>query len=165
MNSELSIKITHDKFRFHVATVETENNNIVIGGNNYRLVLVLYYSDQVDVEKVNSSITNLALEVCENLHHRTIIPSENPLLSVSKTEAQVNVDKIGGHDHLSFPLSCTAIIKLENTHIEDLCSYIGKALIEKIKEKASLEQSINRIKVNVIQNIGPKEARMKFSIN
>lgn len=165
MNSELSIKLTHDKFRFHVSTVETDNGNIFIGGNNYRLVLVLYYTGQVDAEKINLSITNLSLQICETLHHKTIVPSENPLLSVSKTEAQVNIDKIGGQGHLSFPLSCIAIVKLENTHIEDLCSHVGRTLIEKIKEKSSLEQSINKIKVKVSQNIGPRVATMKFSIN
>lgn len=159
------MKLSHDKFRFHVSTIETENGNISIGGNNYRLNLVITYISSADIEKINNSIINFALQICESLHHKTIVPSESSHLIVTKTENQVNIDKTGGQEHMSFPQSCVYICRIPNTHIEDLCAYVGNTLIEKIKEKSSIEQSLRKIKVKVSQNIGPRTAAMRFVIN
>lgn len=165
MNSHISMKLSHDKFRFHVSTIETENGNISIGGNNYRLNLDVAYIGSADFEKINNAIINFALQICESLHHKTIVPSENPNLLVTKTENQINIDKVSGQGHMSFPQSCILVCRISNTHIEDLCMYVGNTLIEKIKEKNNLEQSLKKIKVKVSQNIGPRVATMKFIIN
>jgi archaellum component FlaF (FlaF/FlaG flagellin family) len=164
MNS-LSIKLTHDKFRFHVSTIEVNEDSLSIGGNNYKVQVKVKYSGQVDVEKVNNSVTENLLQICESIHHRTLIPGDSLMVTVFKTDCQVSIERNAGGSHFSFPISSVFICPLLNTKIEDLCKYIGVLLLDKVKEKSSLSESVSSLKLKLFQNIGPRSATMKFQVS
>lgn len=161
----LSSKLTHDKFRFHSSTIELDNDSVSIGGNNYKSSIKLKYISSADVDKVNQSVTQYFIAICESIHHRTLIPGQSPLITVTKSQNQVAIDKSSGGFHFSFPLSSVYICPILNCKIEDLCGYVGRVLIEKIKEKSNLDQSIQTLKIKIVQNIGARSATMKFALN
>lgn len=165
MQSSMSMKITHDKFRFHVTTIEIDGESITVGGNNYNTTLKMTYNQGANIKKINSGITDLLLEICENLHHRVIVPAKSLLLNFSKNGGQMDMDRVGTSLHYSFPERAVMMCPVKNTGIDDLCSYIAESLSDEIKEKTTFQTQIDKIKVKVSQNIGPKVATAKLRLN
>ena len=166
MESRISSKITHEKFRFHISTLEVESDTVNIGANNYNAFVVVYYnSTATDINHSNKQITDLFAEICEGLHHYVIIPAENNLLTIQLALGQLTVECAIENLEYSFPERAVKLIASCNTTIDDICMYTGKLLIKNIKEKTNIQESISKIKLKIFQNIGNKISVMKFKLS
>jgi hypothetical protein len=159
------MKLTHDKFRFHVTTIELSGETITVGGNNYNTILKMTYNQGADIKKINSGIIDFLLQICEDLHHRVIVPAKSLLLNFNKNGGQLDMDLIGTSLHYSFPERAVMMCPVKNTGIDDLCSYVAESLSDKIKEKTNFQIQIDKIKVKVSQNVGPRIATVKLRFN
>ena len=160
------MKLTHDKARFHVTTLEVENGSIVLGGNNYNARLVLSFKENAtEISSVCKDFIGHLTQLCELLHHSVIIPADSTELAISKSGSQVNVNLVHGNLHYSFPERAVVLCPIKNTSIEDLCQYLSSGLVQKIKEKTTWEKLVCKAKIKVTQNVGPRTAVSKVRLN
>lgn len=157
---ETSLKITNHKFRFHISTFESENNNISIGGNNYNASLKVKFLPHIDHNF--TALTNYLLAACEAIHHRTVVPTDNPYLVIKQNDLQVFIDSLDGLTHYALPKKAVAFCKMTNAKIEDFSLYLLEGLVSKLREDSVNCDGLKKIKLKVFQNVGPLQSSSKY---
>lgn len=166
MRPRLSMKLFHDKFRFHITTLEIVNDSITVGGNNYNTSLSVYCKENVsDTKEIAKFLTETLVSLCEKLHHGVVIPENSEVLVISRVGGQINVNPLHESLRYSFPERAVRLCPIKNTTINDLCLYLSDSLHELIKEQPNISSLISKLKLKVNQNIGPKSSANKFKVN
>jgi hypothetical protein len=166
MSGQIKINYENPKFRFHITAIEVNENSIVLSGNNYKSSISVSFAEgDFDREKMSENIINLFIKICDEIHHRVVIPMKNELLSINHIENQVDVRIVNSNRRYSFPFNDVALFPIKNAHIQDLCFLLGETVAKEIKETVINHTFIHKCKIRVSQNIGSKEATFKFSLN
>lgn len=122
-------------------------------GHNYRVGVMLegvpdaeshFVFDFVRLKKITKRL-------CDELDHRVLLPTTNPRLHVSESEAGVSVACDGRQRYL-FPRQDCVLLPIPNTTVEMLAQLLAGRLTEEVR--AANGDGVTTIAVEVEENFG-----------
>ena len=148
MGQRYTVRVTKDYLVFcsgHFISYEGDKCER-LHGHNYRATVELdapldenhYVFDFVALKKLGKSIV-------DELDHRMMLPTRNPLIVLSHEPAKVRV-RYRDREWL-FPLDDCVLLPIENTTAELLARYIGERLLDALQKQYSFKPEVLRVEV------------------
>ena len=94
------------------------------------------------------TLDRLMAELIEPLDHRVLLPTEHPTIEIFESDTQIEV--IWNQRRWVFPRSDSVLIPISNTTAELLGRYLGRQLIERLRNEAHFEPRAVRIELQEI---------------
>ena len=139
MTENYHVRITKDYLVFSAAHFITFNGDVCerLHGHNYRVAAEVFGP----LDKNQYVIDFLALrdalkEIVDELDHRTLLPTEHPLIQVVAGESSV-VARFEDR-RWEFPRDDCILLPLANTTAELLARWIGRRLLNKLFQRTGL---------------------------
>lgn len=141
MNKEYSIRVYKQYFNFASShfMLFADGTREPIHGHNYKVSLkanALELEDDMVFDFLD--IKPIVREVCDSLDHKLLLPQENPLIEIHKTETNIEVKTKDG-SFFSFPKSDILILPIQNTSAERIAIYICHEIKNLVKERFNFE--------------------------
>ena len=144
MPPRYEIRLAKEDFKFSVAhfTIFGPGRAERLHGHNYLMIVEVSgpATDDLglllDLEVVKRKIRAL----CAGLDSKTLIPELCPLLTVARSDGQVEV--AFEEREYSFPEADTLLLPIVNTTLEELALYSWRAIAEELDSSAAVELSV-----------------------
>ena len=135
MPRRFSIEVAKDYFNFASAhfLIFANGRREALHGHNYQVsVAVEGELDRAGVVLDFITFKPLVKRVCDDLDHRTLIQSENPILKLRKRGAGIEI--FYKKQKLLLPKSDVILLPLANTSTELLAEYIAKQINRRVRQ-------------------------------
>jgi 6-pyruvoyltetrahydropterin/6-carboxytetrahydropterin synthase len=148
MAERFKVRVTKDHLSFcsgHFISYEGDKCER-LHGHNYRTAVEVegeldanfYVFDFIALKNRTKAIT-------DELDHRMMLPTSNPLIAVAESEASIHV-RYRDREWL-FPRDDCVLLPIENTTAELLARYIGQRLLEELRHQHQFEPAVLRVEV------------------
>lgn len=157
MQRSFGVKVYKEAFNFCSAhfLIFADGTREELHGHNYR-VSVEIEGPLGDGDMVLDFLflKPLVKRVCNGIDHRTILPRDNPHLTVSREDGEGGLvwAHIGG-DRFAFPARDVIVLPIRNTSTELLAEWACARIREELRQSAT-EDVLKRIRINVEESSG-----------
>jgi len=149
MSEQYHVRISKDYLVFSAAHFITVGDNVCeqLHGHDYRVAAEVYGPLDENHYVVDFIVLQDALKtVLAELDHRTLLPTEHPMIRIEAGESDVEVT-FAEHRWV-FPRADCVLLPIPNTTTELLSRHIGMRLLEKLLARTSARPTMVRIEVD-----------------
>ncbi len=151
--NEYRVTVSRDQLVFAAAHFITFGDASCepLHGHNYRAGVTLW--GDLDAHALVYDFVALKREmmsILERLDHRMLLPADNPHLSISTREGEIEV-RAGSRRYL-FPEQDVVVLPITNTTAEMIATWVVDRLMERIAERSG--GGIRRVEVEVEESFG-----------
>lgn len=105
-------------------------------GHNYRVRVEVRGDLHGDMVLDFGQLKPLVRELCQQLDHRVLLPSENPHLQVTRDDEAGEIEAVlQGGGRFLFPAADVVVLPIPNTTTERLAEFVGLQLIPAVRER------------------------------
>ena len=152
---EFKVSVTKEDLVFAAAHFITFSGHRceTLHGHNYRAAVMLegaletdswYVADFSVVKKIMRGLT-------AELDHKVLLPTTNPIVSVTPDGARVQV-AVNGEPRYTFPLRDCVLLPIPNTTVEMLAQHLARRLRDELKGIGA--KQLRAIELEVEENFG-----------